>query len=111
MTMVSANDKFYQDKKGEHRWRRTSSNGNIVGASTEGYSAKASSVANAERHGYNGNPKGLGGRDKWEFYQDKKGEHRWKRTASNGENVGAACEGYSSASDCKANAKRNGYTA
>ncbi|CAK7031070.1 MAG: hypothetical protein DELT_02790 [Desulfovibrio sp.] len=48
------NDKWelYQDKKEEWRWRRTASNGNIIGASTEGYSAKASAVANAERHGY-----------------------------------------------------------
>jgi len=28
---------LYQDKKGEWRWRRTATNGNIVGASSEGY--------------------------------------------------------------------------
>jgi uncharacterized protein YegP (UPF0339 family) len=112
MTMAKSDKwEFYTDKKGEHRWRCTSVNGNIVGASSEGYSAKSSARANAERHGYNGNPKGLGGRDKWEFYTDKKGEHRWKRTASNGEKVGASCEGYGKAGDCKTNAKRNGYIA
>jgi len=31
-----------------------------------------------------------GENDKWEFYTDKKDEHRWRRTASNGNIVGAA---------------------
>ena len=48
--------------------------------------------------------------DKWEFYTDKKGEHRWRRTASNGNIVGAASEGYKSKKDCEANAARQGYT-
>jgi len=47
--------------------------------------------------------------DKWEFYQDKAGEWRWRRTASNGEIVGAATEGYENYSSCEANAIRNGY--
>lgn len=110
--MAGENDtwEFYKDKAGEHRWRRTASNGNIVGAATEGYSSKSDCEANAERHGYNGNPKGLGGGDKWEFYTDKSGEHRWRRQASNGEIVGSSSEAYSSGSDCRANAERNGYS-
>lgn len=100
---------FYEDKAGEHRWRCTASNGNIIGATTEGYKAKASCTANAERHGYNGNPNNLGGADKWEFYEDKKGEHRWRRTASNGEPVGRSTEGYTSKANCEANAKRMGW--
>lgn len=108
---MSDSDKWdvYQDKAGEYRWRRTASNGNIVGAACEGYKAKADCEANAERHGMNGNPNGLGKNDKWEFYEDKSGDHRWRRTASNGEKVGASSEGYSSSGDCKANAGRNGY--
>ena len=47
--------------------------------------------------------------DKWEFYKDKKGEWRWKRTAGNGEQVGAAHEGYKNRVDCVANAMRAGY--
>lgn len=110
--MAGEDDKweFYKDKKEEHRWRRRASNGNIVGASTEGYTGKGSCTANAERHGYNGNPKGLGGGDSWEFYKDKKGEHRWRRRATNKEIVGASSEGYSSSGACKDNATRNGYT-
>ncbi|MEM7614892.1 MAG: DUF1508 domain-containing protein [Pseudomonadota bacterium] len=48
--------------------------------------------------------------DKWEFYEDKRGEHRWRRKASNGQVVGASSEGYKKKSDAEANAARQGYT-
>ncbi|MEY3123101.1 MAG: hypothetical protein RI993_1926 [Pseudomonadota bacterium] len=47
--------------------------------------------------------------DKWEFYKDQKGEWRWRRTASNGNIVGASTQGYENKSECFANAQRNGY--
>lgn len=43
---------FYTDPKGEWRWRRTASNGRIVGASTQGYVNKADCISNAKRNGY-----------------------------------------------------------
>ena len=46
--------------------------------------------------------------DKWEIYQDKAEQWRWRRTASNGRIVGAATEGYVNKSACIANARRNG---
>lgn len=45
-------------------------------------------------------------KDKIEIYQDKKGEYRWRRIATNGQNVGASSEGYNRKSDCLDNAKR-----
>lgn len=48
--------------------------------------------------------------DTWEIYQDRAGEWRWRRTAPNGEIVGASTEGYKNRSGCVENAKRNGYT-
>ncbi|HAG1192602.1 TPA: DUF1508 domain-containing protein [Salmonella enterica] len=45
---------IYQDNKKEWRWRRTASNGRIVGASTEGYSSRYNCVENARRNGYKG---------------------------------------------------------
>ena len=48
--------------------------------------------------------------DKWDFYKDDIGEWRWKRTAPNGEIVGASSEGYVNRQDCVENARRNGYT-
>ncbi len=46
--------------------------------------------------------------DTWEIYKDNAGEWRWRRTASNGENVGRSGEGYNNKSDCISNAKRHG---
>jgi uncharacterized protein YegP (UPF0339 family) len=48
--------------------------------------------------------------DKWDIYQDAVKEWRWRRTAPNGEIVGASTEGYKNRADCVANARRNGYT-
>ncbi|MCH1918113.1 DUF1508 domain-containing protein [Shewanella sp. A3A] len=45
---------FYVDTAGEWRWRRTASNGRIVGASSQGYVNRADCVANARRNGYTG---------------------------------------------------------
>ena len=47
--------------------------------------------------------------DTWDFYLDKANEWRWRRTARNGNIVGAATEGYKNRSDCEANARRNGW--
>ena len=108
--MAGEDDKWeiYQDKREEYRWRRKASNGNIVGCSCEGYVKRADCKANAQRHGMDGNPKELGGKDKWEIYEDKRGEWRWRRKATNGEITGAASESYKEKRDCRANAKRNG---
>jgi uncharacterized protein YegP (UPF0339 family) len=103
--MAGEKDKFevYQDKRGEWRWRRTATNGNIVGAASEGYKAKSDCEANMNR---GPNPK-----DKWEFYEDKRGEWRWRRKAINGNVIGAASEGYKAKRDAESNAERQGYTA
>lgn len=47
-----------------------------------------------------------GENDRFEVYQDKRGEWRWRRKASNGRIVGAACEGYKSRADAEANMNR-----
>jgi len=41
----------YKDASNEWRWRRTASNGRIVGASSQGYANKSDCVANAKRNG------------------------------------------------------------
>ena len=53
---------------------------------------------------------GIDVNDKWEFYKDASGDWRWRRTAPNGEIVGASTEGYKNKADAIANAQRNGYT-
>ncbi len=54
--MSGENDSWecYKDPKGEWRWRRTATNGRIVGASTEGYKNKADCIANMRRFGFRG---------------------------------------------------------
>lgn len=47
--------------------------------------------------------------DKWEFYKDAEDQWRWRRTAPNGNIVGAATEGYVNKADCEGNARRNGW--
>ena len=92
---------IYKDKRDEFRWRRTASNGEIVGASSESYKAKKDCEANANRDTAG---------DKWEFSTDKRGESRWRCfSKANGKQVGRASEGFSSPSGCKNNAKMNGY--
>lgn len=45
---------FYKDGEKKWRWRRTASNGRIVGASTQGYVNKADCEANARINGWKG---------------------------------------------------------
>lgn len=101
--MAGEKDTFevYTDKRGEYRWRRKAVNGQIVGASSEGYKKKADCEKNMNR--------GPVESDKWEFYKDKRGEYRWRRKASNGQIIGASSEGYTKKGDCEANAARQGY--
>ena len=47
---------IYKDNAGEWRWRRTASNGEIVGSSSEGYASKQSCIENARRLGMDCNP-------------------------------------------------------
>jgi len=49
--------------------------------------------------------------DKWEFYKDVDDKWRWRRTAPNGNIVGASSEGYTNKVDCEGNARRNGWKA
>jgi uncharacterized protein YegP (UPF0339 family) len=43
---------IYKDGSGKWRWRATAANGNIVGASSQGYVNKSDCVANAKLFGY-----------------------------------------------------------
>ena len=47
---------IYQDRNGEWRWRLTAQDGEIVGASSAGYTSKSDCINNAHRHGMNCNP-------------------------------------------------------
>ncbi len=46
----------YKDKADEWRWKRKASNGQIVGAASEGYKNKSDCIANAKRHSMDCDP-------------------------------------------------------
>lgn len=48
---------IYKGGSNDWRWRRTASNGRIVGASSQGYSNKSDCIDNARRNGMSCNPK------------------------------------------------------
>ena len=99
--MAASTLEIYKDKKGEFRWRRTASNGEIIGASSEGYDSRKNAEANANRNT---------AKDKWEFYKDKAGKSRWRAfSTANGRQVGKSTEAFSSPANAKNNAKLNGY--
>ncbi|TAG03258.1 MAG: DUF1508 domain-containing protein [Betaproteobacteria bacterium] len=45
---------FFLDKAGKTRWRRIASNGNIIGASSQGYVTMTDAFNNACLNGYTG---------------------------------------------------------
>ncbi len=47
---------------------------------------------------------------KWEIYQDKRGQWRWRVFASNGKLVGSSSQGYKDRGACVDNAKSFGYS-
>lgn len=104
---------FARDERSEWRWRRFAPNGVQVGASTEGYKRKHDCEENARRNLWKDAddtpPKGSWANDEWEFYRDRAGDWRWRRTATNRKIVGASSEGYRNRSDCEANARRHGW--
>jgi uncharacterized protein len=101
MAMADYTLDIYKDKRGEFRWRRTAANGEIVGASSEGYKAKRDCEANANRDT---------SADRWEFYKDKRGGHRWRCfSTANKKQVGKATEAFSSKKNVENNASMNGW--
>jgi uncharacterized protein YegP (UPF0339 family) len=47
--------------------------------------------------------------DKWEIYKDAENQWRWRRTAPNGNIIGASTQAYKNKADCEGNARRNGW--
>lgn len=108
--MATENDTWdiYKDKRGEHRWRRRAENGSVLGSACEGYTQKTDCIKNAQRHGMDGNPDGLGLTDRWEVYKDKRNHFRWRRYATNRAITGASSGAFKLKKNAEANARCNG---
>jgi uncharacterized protein YegP (UPF0339 family) len=87
---------IYQDAAKEYRWRLKAANGKILATAGQGYKAKADCKAGVERIMENL----ASGKLKFEVYEDKANEHRWRLKAANGQTIAASSEGYKAKSDC-----------
>ena len=108
---------FYQDEseKQEWRWRVKASNGQIIGASSEGYDRESYAKNNlsslpkycreTDIKTASGAPDPRPATDQipLEFYKDQADEWRWRITARNGQIVHAASEGYTAKSSAESN--------
>jgi uncharacterized protein YegP (UPF0339 family) len=86
---------IYRDAAKEFRWRLKAGNGQIMATAGQGYKAKADCTKSVERL------KGDLSKHKFEVYQDKAKEYRWRLKASNGQIVAASSDGYKAKSDCE----------
>jgi uncharacterized protein YegP (UPF0339 family) len=79
---------LYEDKAKEHRWRLKAANGAILATAGQGYKAKADAKSAVENIIKDVK------KYKFEVYEDKAKEFRWRLLASNGQTVAASSEGY-----------------
>jgi len=106
---------FYKDEADESRWRVTATNGQIIGAATEGYRRQehaSNNLASLVRLATADNiriahdlsdERPEGAKLPVEFYEDNASEWRWRVTAGNGNIVHASSEGYTSKLSARAN--------
>jgi uncharacterized protein YegP (UPF0339 family) len=87
----------YPDKAGKHRWRLKAANGETLATGGQGYQAKA----DAKRGVQSVQKSGTDARMTYEFYEDAKGEQRWRLKASNGQVVASSSQGYRARADCE----------
>jgi uncharacterized protein YegP (UPF0339 family) len=88
---------IYQDAGKEYRWRLKAGNGEILATAGQGYKAKADCQKGIERIQENVASEKL----KFEVYEDKALEYRWRLKAANGQIVAASSQGYKKKADCE----------
>jgi len=106
---------FYDDANNDKRWRVKATNGQIIGAATEGYRRQEHASNNLKalvKYATEANVRiahdGVGQRPDdarmpVEFYEDNANEWRWRVTAVNGNILHASSEGYTSLLNAKVN--------
>ncbi len=86
----------YQDQKEGYRWRLKATNGQIIATSGQGYKDKRDCKNAIDRI-----KKDAATKLKFETYQDKAQEHRWRLKATNGQVIAASGQGYKDKRDCE----------
>src|SRR5262245_9987477 len=87
----------YQDAAKEFRWRLKAANNEILATSGEGYKAKADAKRGVELIQEGVTKDSV----KFELYEDKAKEHRWRAKAANGQIIGVSSEGYKAKADAE----------
>ncbi|MFW6017753.1 MAG: HVO_2922 family protein [Halapricum sp.] len=87
-----ASFEIYRDKAGEWRFRLLHRNGNILAAASEGYTRRRDAKRAVD------SIRGDVSEDRFDIYEDNRGETRWRWRSGNGEIVATSGEGYSSES-------------
>jgi uncharacterized protein YegP (UPF0339 family) len=95
-----ADDAFevYEDARGDHRWRLTAANNEVIATSGEGYSSASEAREAVERvQAYAPEADALDvGFAAFEVYRDQTEEWRWRLRHRNGEVIADGGEGYAS---------------
>jgi uncharacterized protein YegP (UPF0339 family) len=86
---------IYQDKGKEYRWRLKAPNGQVLATAGQSFKAKADCKKSVERL------MGDLGKYKFEVYEDKAKQYRWRLKAPNGQTVASSSEGYKARADCE----------
>lgn len=105
---------YYQEENSDWRWRVVADNGNIIGASTEGYTRRANAEINFKTLGRYCRPTDIkvasemnerpsNARLPLMFYKGEDGDWRWRVQAANGKTVHASTEGYRDKRDATKN--------
>src|SRR5262245_4334799 len=84
---------IYQDASKEYRWRLKGGDDKLLATAGQGFSAKADVRKSVDRIINNLE------KQKFEIYQDKGKEFRWRLKASNGQVVAASSGGYATKAD------------
>jgi len=94
---------FYQDGKQQWRWHLKDSNGEIVADSGEGYEDRKDCEKGAALFTTLGpnaperkikEPDTSGNGPEWEYYEDQRGDWRWRFQAKNNKILADSAEGY-----------------
>jgi uncharacterized protein YegP (UPF0339 family) len=85
---------IYQDAAKEYRWRLKGTDDKLLATAGQGYSAKADCRKGVERMMTSLD------KEKFEVYEDKGKDFRWRLKASNGQIVAASSGGYPTMADC-----------
>ena len=88
---------IYQDKASEFRWRLLGGEGATIASSGQGYSAKQACKDGIESVKKNG----TSDKAKFEIYEDKGKDFRWRLLATNGNNIASSSGSFKTKTDCE----------